>query len=81
MTCFQYGLCNFRHEFLRETSWLAGLRDPNLARVVGLCSQDEPMCALLEYSEGAELPKFLESKVRFEDGNPVAPSVRYVFIL
>ncbi|XP_066148474.1 discoidin domain-containing receptor 2-like isoform X3 [Euwallacea fornicatus] len=66
-----------RHEFLRETSWLAGLRDPNLARVVGLCSQDEPMCALLEYADGAELPKFFESKVRFEDGNPVAPSVSY----
>ncbi|XP_019760683.2 epithelial discoidin domain-containing receptor 1 isoform X2 [Dendroctonus ponderosae] len=66
-----------RHEFLKETSWLAGLRDPNLARVVGLCSQDEPMCALLEHADGSELPKFLASRVGFEDGNPVAPSVSY----
>ncbi|XP_050311862.1 discoidin domain-containing receptor tyrosine kinase B-like isoform X2 [Anthonomus grandis grandis] len=66
-----------RHEFLRETSWLAGLRDANLARVVGLCSQDEPMCALLEHAEGNELPKFLAPKVTFEDGNPVAPTVSY----
>lgn len=66
----------FRHEFLKETSWLAGLRDPNLARVVGFCSQEEPMCALLEHADGSELPKFLASRVGFEDGNPVAPSVR-----
>lgn len=49
-----------RREFLRETSWLAGVRDPNLARVVGLCSQDEPMCCLLEHSELGELPKYFE---------------------
>ncbi|XP_060519613.1 discoidin domain-containing receptor tyrosine kinase B-like [Cylas formicarius] len=66
-----------RHEFLRETSWLAGLRDPNLARVVGLCSQDEPMCALLEHSEPGELPKFLSKLVVDENGSPVGPSVSY----
>ncbi|GLV42828.1 Discoidin domain receptor [Carabus blaptoides fortunei] len=56
-----------RHEFLRETSWLAGLRDPNLARVVGLCSQDEPMCAILEHSELGELPRFLALRVAAAD--------------
>lgn len=56
-----------RHEFLRETSWLAGLRDPNLARVVGLCSQDEPMCAFLEHSELGEIPRFLALRVAAAD--------------
>ncbi|XP_018576319.1 epithelial discoidin domain-containing receptor 1-like, partial [Anoplophora glabripennis] len=64
-----------RHEFLRETSWLAGLRDPNLARVVGFCSQDEPMCALLEHSEPGDLPRFLAQRAVGEDGGSVAPSV------
>ncbi|XP_045464943.1 discoidin domain-containing receptor tyrosine kinase B-like [Harmonia axyridis] len=59
-----------RHEFLRETSWLAGLRDPNLARVVGFCSQEEPMCALIEHSEPGELPKFLGQRTGNEDGVP-----------
>ncbi|XP_063925525.1 epithelial discoidin domain-containing receptor 1-like isoform X2 [Zophobas morio] len=66
-----------RHEFLRETSWLAGLRDPNLARVVGLCSQDEPMCALLEHSEPGDLPRFLAQRAVSEDGNQVGPTVSY----
>ncbi|KAL1516512.1 hypothetical protein ABEB36_000421 [Hypothenemus hampei] len=68
-----------RHEFLRETSWLAALRDPNLARVLGFCSQDEPMCAILEHTDGGELPKFLETRVRLDSnsGDPVAPTVSY----
>jgi discoidin domain receptor family protein 2 len=67
-----------RHEFLRETSWLAGLRDPNLARVVGLCSQDEPMCALLEHSDPGDLPRFLAQRAVSEDGNQVGPTIRSV---
>ena len=52
---------NFRRqEFLRETSWLAGLRDQNLARIVGSCSQEEPLCVLQEYSELGDLPQFLQ---------------------
>ncbi|CAG9816146.1 unnamed protein product [Phaedon cochleariae] len=65
------------HEFLRETSWLAGLRDPNLARVVGFCSQDEPMCALMEHSEPGDLPRFLAQRAFSEDGSSVVgPSIR-----
>ncbi|XP_074028100.1 discoidin domain-containing receptor 2 isoform X2 [Leptinotarsa decemlineata] len=67
-----------RHEFLRETSWLAGLRDPNLARVVGFCSQDEPMCALMEHSEPGDLPRFLAQRAVSEDGSSVGgPSISY----
>ncbi|XP_056630665.1 discoidin domain-containing receptor 2-like [Diorhabda sublineata] len=67
-----------RHEFLRETSWLAGLRDPNLARVVGFCSQDEPMCALMEHSEPGDLPRFLTQRAVGEDNSTnKAPSISY----
>ncbi|KAK9873616.1 hypothetical protein WA026_023295 [Henosepilachna vigintioctopunctata] len=65
-----------RHEFLRETSWLAGLRDPNLARIVGFCSQDEPMCALIEHSEPGELPHFLGQRTAGEEGAVTTPAVR-----
>lgn len=63
-----------RHEFLRETSRLAGLVDPNLARVVGLCSQDEPVCALLEHSEPGELPRFLAQRVAEDTSD--SPAIR-----
>ncbi|XP_025833033.1 discoidin domain-containing receptor 2-like [Agrilus planipennis] len=66
-----------RHEFLRETSWLAGLRDPNLARVVGLCTQDEPMCALLEHSECRELPHFLAQKTQDSSVNEGQHPISY----
>lgn len=52
---------------------MAGLVDPNLARVVGLCSQDEPMCALLEHSEPGELPRFLSKAV---EDNTDSPTIR-----
>lgn len=68
-----------RHELLRETSWLAGLRDPNIARVVGLCSQDEPMCALLEHSESGELPRFLSQRCHEDDNQ--GPSIRWVVFI
>ncbi|XP_068082067.1 discoidin domain-containing receptor 2 [Anabrus simplex] len=60
-----------RQEFLRETSWLASLRDPNLTRVVGLCSQEEPLCVLQEHSELGDLPQFLQlQSLAAEDGTP-----------
>ncbi|XP_065161384.1 discoidin domain-containing receptor 2-like isoform X2 [Atheta coriaria] len=64
-----------RHEFLRESSWLAGLRDTNIARVVGLCSQDEPMCALLEHADMGELPRFLAQRANEDDNQ--CPAISY----
>ncbi|XP_026463457.1 discoidin domain-containing receptor 2-like isoform X2 [Ctenocephalides felis] len=50
-----------KQEFIRECTWLAGVRDPHLARVVGLCG-DEPPCILLEHSELGDLPEYLRSQ-------------------
>ncbi|KAK3917055.1 LOW QUALITY PROTEIN: Epithelial discoidin domain-containing receptor 1, partial [Frankliniella fusca] len=49
-----------QQEFLREASWLASVRDPNVCRVVALCSQDGPLCVLQEYSESRELARVLK---------------------
>ncbi|CAB0002934.1 unnamed protein product, partial [Nesidiocoris tenuis] len=49
-----------RKEFLHESSWLGTLRDPNVARVVGVCSAEEPYCILQEYCEFGDLPTFLQ---------------------
>lgn len=72
----QATLLYFRKEFLRETSWLASLRDPNLVKVVGLCSQEEPLCVLQEHCEFGDLPTFLQLQAgagAHEDN----PTVRY----
>ncbi|KAK6628667.1 hypothetical protein RUM43_002482 [Polyplax serrata] len=50
---------NTKKDFLRESSWLASLKDPNLCRIVGVCSLEEPLYVLQEYSELGELPQFL----------------------
>ncbi|XP_054273935.1 discoidin domain-containing receptor 2-like isoform X2 [Macrosteles quadrilineatus] len=61
-----------KKEFLRETAWLASLRDPNLVRVVGLCSQEEPLCILQEHCEFGDLPTFLQLQAGAgaQDNNP-----------
>ncbi|XP_063215521.1 discoidin domain-containing receptor 2-like [Bacillus rossius redtenbacheri] len=67
-----------RQELVREASWLAGLRDPNLARIVGVCSQEEPLCVVQEHGEIGELPQFLQLQgLAVEEGNKVVPSLSY----
>ncbi|XP_065341619.1 discoidin domain-containing receptor 2-like isoform X2 [Cloeon dipterum] len=58
-----------KQEFLRESRRLAwALRDPNLARVVSLCTAEEPICSLIEAPELGDLPTFLK-----EGSEPNAP--------
>uniref|UniRef100_T1HCC8 Protein kinase domain-containing protein n=1 Tax=Rhodnius prolixus TaxID=13249 RepID=T1HCC8_RHOPR len=49
-----------KQEFLRESCWMGTLRDANVARVVGVCSQEEPFCILQDYCEFGDLPTFLQ---------------------
>ncbi|KAL1117262.1 hypothetical protein AAG570_004588 [Ranatra chinensis] len=56
-----------KKEFLRESSWLGSLRDPNVARVVGVCSQEEPYCILQEYCEFGDMPTFLQLQASSPD--------------
>lgn len=50
-----------------ETKWLSGLRDPNLACVVGICSQDEPVCTLIQHTDFGDIPRFLELRSSLND--------------
>lgn len=61
----------FRKEFLRESGWLTSLRDPNVTRIIGVCSQDEPLCILQEHCEFGDLPTFLQLQAGApQDDNP-----------
>lgn len=72
-------MCPSRKEFARESSWMATFRDPNIARVMGVCSQEEPFCLLQEYCEFGDLPTFLQLQSTSPDEeNPAlrwAPSI------
>jgi discoidin domain receptor family member 2 len=61
-----------KQEFLRESRRLSwALRDPNLARVVALCTAEEPICALIEAPELGDLPTFLREGSEPNAVNPV----------
>ncbi|XP_068619139.1 discoidin domain-containing receptor tyrosine kinase B-like [Battus philenor] len=53
------GLSVRRAAFAREATWGAGLKHPQLARVLGL-SLLEPPCAALDRGEAAALPTILK---------------------
>ncbi|KAF4518482.1 hypothetical protein B566_EDAN006487 [Ephemera danica] len=62
-----------RVEFHREVRILAALEDPNIARVLGMCSREEPLCIVLEYLEHGDMRNFLASHVPAE-ANRTLPS-------
>ncbi len=53
----------YREEFFRECNQLATIRDPNIAKIIGVCSKDDPVSALQEYSEFGDLTKLLKSQM------------------
>ncbi|XP_050425447.1 discoidin domain-containing receptor 2-like [Adelges cooleyi] len=42
---------------------LAGLEDQNIARVLGVCSIEQPLCVIMEYCEHGDLNQFLKMHV------------------
>ncbi|XP_063234140.1 discoidin domain-containing receptor 2-like [Bacillus rossius redtenbacheri] len=51
---------------LREARFLAGLRDPNVARVLGLCADERPPWTVTEYCDMGDLAHFLQYTVHRE---------------
>ena len=51
---------------------LARLRDPNIVRVLGMCTRDEPLCMIVEYMENGDLNQFLQ--VHVAESTPVRPT-------
>jgi len=55
---------------LREIRFLAGLSDPNVVRVLGVCTAEQPPWTVLEYPDMGDLAHYLQYTV------PVISSVR-----
>ena len=62
--------------FLKTVGSLSGLRDPNLARVLALCSLEEPLCAVSEAGERGDLWTFLRGKETVTPGRRRRRSTR-----
>jgi len=67
-------LFHCRQDVMRETKCLYTVRDPNLARIVGVCSPDEPLCIIQEYCEYGDLPSFL--KVQTTESTEAHPTIK-----
>lgn len=60
-----------QRDFYRDVKILAALEDPNLSRVLGICSQEHPVCVIMEYLDHGDLCQFLKTHVTSErNGNP-----------
>ncbi|XP_022175089.1 uncharacterized protein LOC111037041 [Myzus persicae] len=68
-----------KQDVMRETKCLYTVRDPNLARIVGVCSPDEPLCIIQEYCEYGDLPSFL--KVQTTESTEAHPTINYGCLL
>ena len=49
-----------RDGFYQEVRLLAALEDPQLCRVLAVCTSEEPFCVILEYLEFGDLNQFLK---------------------
>ncbi len=38
---------------------MSQLRDPNIVRLLAACTEDEPLCMIVEYMENGDLNQFL----------------------
>lgn len=57
---------HFRIDFHRDVRILAALEDVNIARVLGVCTNEEPLCVIMEYLEHGDLNQFLKTHVAAE---------------
>lgn len=79
----QYSYCNnitlydfFRAELQNDVRILAGLEDQNIARVLGVCTVEPPLCVVMEYSEHGDLNQFLKTHVPVEAARNLPPTVK-----
>lgn len=45
---------------LREIRFLAGLNDPNICRILGVCTAEQPPWTVIEYGEMGDLAQYLQ---------------------
>ncbi|KAK6628856.1 hypothetical protein RUM43_002672 [Polyplax serrata] len=63
-------------DFHRDIKILAALEDSNIARVLGMCSHEEPLCVVMEYLEHGDLNQFLRNHVPAEGTRSLALGVK-----
>lgn len=66
----------FRAELQNDVRILAGLEDQNIARVLGVCTSEQPLCVVMEYSEHGDLNQFLKTHVPVEAARNLPPTVK-----
>lgn len=59
-----HSFCNllffcFRGDFHKEIKIMSQLKDPNIVRVLGVCTREEPLCMIVEYMKYGDLNQFL----------------------
>ena len=42
---------------------MARLKDPNIVRVLGVCTREDPLCVIVEYMKYGDLNQFLQGHV------------------
>ncbi|XP_013381472.1 discoidin domain-containing receptor 2 isoform X1 [Lingula anatina] len=52
-----------RNDFRKEINLMSRLKDPNIVHVLGVCTNDEPMCMIVEYMKYGDLNQFLAEHV------------------
>lgn len=67
-------LYRFRTDFRREIDILSTLQDPNLIQVLGVCTEEDPLCMVVEYMECGDLNQFLKKHV---PDSPVANQLHH----
>ncbi|XP_003248013.1 discoidin domain-containing receptor tyrosine kinase B isoform X2 [Acyrthosiphon pisum] len=65
-----------RAELQNDVRILAGLEDQNIARVLGVCTVEQPLCVVMEYSEHGDLNQFLKTHVPVEAARNLPPTVK-----
>lgn len=48
-----------RADFHKEIKIMSQLKDPNIVRVLGVCTQEEPLCMIVEYMKYGDLNQFI----------------------
>ncbi len=56
----------FRRDFQKEVRLMAQLKDPNIVRVLGVCTRDEPQAVCVEYMKYGDLNQFLRQHIPAE---------------
>ena len=53
-------LASHRQDFDKEVKIMSRMKDPNIVRVLGVCTVDEPFCVIVEYMKYGDLNQFLQ---------------------